>query len=411
MILSQFNFLTPAELIILEEHLKLGMPHLKQQLTKSEVERLLGALSLSQMQIAKIGKSNTEISGNLSLVLNTIFTATFGAWIGYSAFWGLSLASFWIFSMIIAIAASVGVFIGYQSIRATKQQSLEATNKQRINLLQIEILKKLDQKRREEVAGIIAEVEGLFLKLSKGTSFKDKLSVLNLLGKSKREISDWALQVEEMGKWKLESCFRGEISSECILEWIEIQEELRRTAIAFFEEKRELEVIHDESVNKQEERVDSSLKKLISRTPKKSGNSISWIQGNLRSLMLGLAPTLLGSFSSLCVYLGGIPLILKNFGYEKSFYLLMSPKVKMAEFSISVVLTLYFGFSFAYANWSAFKRYREIKKTNETIIQMEALFTVLDVHIIKLKEFKNSSFQLIRFFKIVDKISKHFLTV
>ena len=153
MILSQFNFLTPAELIILEEHLKLGMPHLKQQLTKSEVERLLGALSLSQMQIAKIGKSNTEISGNLSLVLNTIFTATFGAWIGYSAFWGLSLASFWIFSMIIAIAASVGVFIGYQSIRATKQQSLEATNKQRINLLQIEILKKLEIKALVIIGG------------------------------------------------------------------------------------------------------------------------------------------------------------------------------------------------------------------------------------------------------------------
>ena len=80
MIRDQLDFLTPAELIILEEHLKLGVSHLKQHLSESELKQILSSLPLNKTQMAKIGQSDTETSGNLSLVLNTIFTATFGAW-------------------------------------------------------------------------------------------------------------------------------------------------------------------------------------------------------------------------------------------------------------------------------------------------------------------------------------------
>ncbi len=408
MIHYQFNFLTPAELIILEEHLKLGIPHLKEHLSKREVERLLGSLSLSQLQISEIGRSNIEISGNLSLILNTVFTATFGAWLGYSAFWGLSLSSTWVFGFIVTIAASFGVLIGYQSVRFTKQQSMEAINAQRINFLQIEILKIIHEKRREEIDAIILQLDDLFANLSFGTFFKEKVSVLNLLGKSTNEISEWALKVEAIGRAKLDVCFNGLVSEECTEEWVKIQEELSQNAISFFEKKEELQVIHNGSQVNNEETIDSSLRKLISRAPKKSEKSLSWIRSNIRALVLGLAPTLLGGFSSLSVYLGGVPLILKNFGYDKSILFFANPKVKMVEFAISLLITLYFGFSFAYMNWNAFKRYREIKKTNQNIIQMESALTVLDVNMLALKELRSSAIQLMRFFKIVSKITEHF---
>jgi len=405
MILDQFEFLTPAELIILEQHLKLGTAHLKQHLSESELKQILRSLSPNQAQMAKVGQSDTEISGNLSLVLNTIFTAVFGAWMGYSAFWGFSLASIWVFGSIISIAAFIGAIIGYLSIQFTKQQARESIKNETLHLLQIEILKKVEKKRMEEVSTIGRELNDLFLNLSRGTLFEKKIYVLDLVGKSKNEISKWAEKVETMGREKLATCFSSLVRKACTDEWEEIQAELRQNSISYFEEKGELGSIHSESQKNKNEVLDSSLKKLISTSPKNSSAPLSWIRSNARSLILGLAPTLLGGFSSLAVYLRGVPTILESFGYNKSFIFFSNPKVKIVEFTISVLITLYFGFSFVYTNWKIFKRYRELEKTNKNIVQRESSLTVLDADMLKLKEVKKSALQLTRFFKIVDSIS------
>jgi hypothetical protein len=401
MILNQFNFLTSAELIILEQHLKLGTAHLKQHLSNSEMSQILSANPLSQADRAKMGLSGTEIIGNLLLILNTIFTATFGAWMGYFGFWEFSLGSFWVLGCIIVIAASIGAFIGFQNIKSTKKQASILINNQILKHFQLEILKKINQKRREEIEKIERGLNELFSTLSQGTFFEKKIFVLNLKGKSKSEISEWAETVKAMGKEKLEVCFDGLVPKEISEEWMEIQEELKQNAISCFEEKAE--VFHFESQKAKNAVFDSFLKKLISISPKVSAAPLSWITSNARSLLLGLAPTLLGGFSSLTVYLRGVPLILKNFGYEKSVIFFTNPEAKMVEFAISVLLTCYFGFSFVYTNRKVFKRHQELEKTNKNIIQMEASLTVLDAEILKLKEVKRSALQLMRFFRIVDK--------
>lgn len=404
MILDQLDFLTPAELIILEEHLKLGMSHLKQRLSESELKQILSSLPLNQKQMAKIGQSDTETSGNLSLVLNTIFTATFGAWMGYSGFWGLSLASFWVFFSIVSIAALIGALVGYQNIQFTKQQAKEAIKNETLHLLQLEILKKIDQKRREEIDAIVYELNDLLSSMSGGTIFEQTISVLDLVGKSKNEICKWAEKVETIGKEKLAEYFNGNIPEACQDEWIELQAEFRQNLISCFEKKEELEIIHSEFQEKKEKILDSSLKKLINTSPKKSVKPLSWIRSNMRSLILGLVPTLLGGFSSISVYLGGVPLILKNFGYDQAVAFFTNSQVKAVEFAISVLLTFYFGFSFIYTNRQVFKRYQELEKTNKIIVQRESSLTVLDAHMLKLKEVKRSAFQLMKFFKLLDKI-------
>jgi hypothetical protein len=403
MILGQLDLLTPAELIILEQHLKLGTSHLKQHLSENELERMLSSIPANQ--ITKIKQSDTEISGNLSLVLNTIFTATFGSWLGYSGFWGISLASYWAFGSTITIVTTLGVLIGCENIRSTKQQVKTAIKDQTLNLLQLEILKKIDQKRREEIVTIGIELNELLLNLSLGTVFEKKICVLNLVGKSIDEISEWAAKVDAMGKEKLAACLSSLVCKAGTDEWMELQEELKQNSISFFKEKGELGIIHFESLEKKEDVYDSCLKKLINTSPKKSKEPPSWIRSNARPLIFGLATTLLGCFSSLSVYLGGVPLILKNFGYDQSVIFLTNPNVKMVAFAMSVLLTFYFGFSFVYANWRVFKRFGELEKTNRGIIQMESSLTVMDANMLKLKEVKRSTLQLMRFFKIVDKIS------
>jgi hypothetical protein len=401
-VLDQLDFLTPAELIILEQHLKLGTVHLKQHLSEDELERLLRFLPLKQVQMAKIGQSDTEISGNLVLVLNTVFTATFGAWMGYSGFWGLSLASFWAFGSIIAIAAIIGALIGYQNVKFTKQQAREAIKNQTFHGLQLEILKKIGQKRREEIDTIGRELNDLFLNLSVGTSFEKEIFALDLVKKSKNEISEWFTRIEAMGKEKLKARLNGLNYEEYADEWMEIQLELRQNLISFFEDKGELGAIHSEARKEKEKTLDPFLKKLVYTSPKKSVESPSWIRSNIQSIALGLSPTLLGGFSSLSVYLGGVPLILKNFGYVKLFIFFTNPQVKTVEFAISLLLTFYFGFSFVYTNWKLFKRQRELDKTNKSIIQKESSLTVLDADMLKLKEVKRSVLELSMFFKIVD---------
>jgi hypothetical protein len=392
--MDQLNYLTPAELVILQQHLKLGVNHLRQQLTDKEFNALLASSSVNASQVHKIEHDEVEVSGNLFLVLNTIFTATFGAWLGYSAFLGLGIASFWIFSSIVVFAALLGAFIGIQSVRFTKRQAQGAIYIQKLHLLQIQILKKIKQKRTAEMEKIIADLNDLFIDLSRGTSFEKQTLFSELADKSKEDRSRWVIELEKMLEERLASFNSHPIYKTCASELAEIQLKLKKNLINYFQDKGELGQIHSEFQVQKEKQIDGFLRKLINTSPKHSLEPPSWIQSNGKAIIVGLAPTLLGGFSSISVYLGGVPLILKNFGYDNLFAFFTDPTVKIVECSISLLITLYFGFSFVYVNRKAFKRQRELVRTDKTIIQDESSLTVLDVRMLSLKELKNCATQL-----------------
>jgi hypothetical protein len=392
MITDLFNFLKPAELIILEQHMKLGMPHLKKLLTEDEIKTLLKPRLLDPDQKREIGQDDTEITGNLSLILNTIFTSVFGAWMGYAGILGSSLGSVWAFGSIVTLAGIVGALIGYQNVRHTKKQARKAIQSQKLLLLQIEILKEIEKKRREEVWAITQELHRLILDLSRGTSFEKTIFTLDLSDKSKIEITQWVEQVEAMGREKCGESSNSLIREAYAEEWAEIQAELKKNVISILPKK-------------EERMLDPSLVKLIHLPPKKSVESPSWIKSNTESLIFGLIPTLLGGCSSVTVYLGGIPKILQDFGYSEAYTFFTNPIVRGAELTFAISLTLFFGFSFAYSNWKSFTRYRERENTNQQIIQREGALTLLDAELLKLKEVKRSSLQLMRFFKIADRLN------
>lgn len=409
MILNECKSMTPAELIILEQHLKLGTPHLKQHLTKSELQCLLSSFSTYPSQMPKKEENNIEISGNLSRLLNTIFTAIFGAWMGYCAFLGLHLGSQWVLLFVVILCGIMGGFFGYQVIKFTKQQRVEAVNNEKIKLLQVDILKKIDQKRREEIDTLIQQINTLFTDLGLPPLFKKEAFFdLKLAKQSKKMISDWIEVAEGMGKKKLETCVSGLNLKELTEEWIKINEELRQNAISFFVEKEELNVIHSQPQNKAERVLDPSIKKLISTLPKKTEQLSFWNSRNFRSFLVELLPTVLGGFSSLSVYLKGIPTLLKTFGYERAVLFLTNPKVKMVEFIMALLITLFFGFSLFYARRNTFKRNENLEKVSKNIIQREASLTVLDATLLKLKEVKKSALLFKTFIKTIDKVSKTF---
>lgn len=400
MIIKQFNLLTPAELIIVEEHLKLGLDHLRQHLSKAELRRLLRSLSLHDKQMSNLEGSHTEIVSNLFLVLNTILTATFGAWMGYSAVLGVSLGSAWIFGSIIALAASVGALIGYVNIRITKKRSQTAIDNQKLHFLQLEILKKIEEKRKRECSEIFHELDDIFLHLKRGTSFEHKEFSLDLTCKSMKEISDCLSDIAEMSREKLAKSGDKSRYHSCESEITEILKDMKKNAASFFRQKDSFEVIHEDS--RKAHSIDPLLKKLITTSPKESSDIFSWIKANVQALVLGLVPTVLGGFSSLSVYWGGVPSILEQFGKEDLFLFFTSPYVRGGEFALSLLITLYFGFSFIYINRKDFQRSQELEKTNKIIVQKESSLTVLDAHMVKLKEFKRSSLELKRFFRLIS---------
>jgi hypothetical protein len=392
MLVDQLDHLTPAELILLEEHLKLGVSHIKHHLTDREFDKLLAAGSVDKERLNKLENTETELSGNLSLILNTIFTATFGAWLGYSSFLEFSISSFWVFISIVLLAALIGSFIGYESVKSTKQQARGSIQLQKLHFLQLQILKKVHQKRTAEIDKIISDLNTLF----------PPFSFSGLTGKPKEELAEWASKLEKMLEDKLRLNKNTPLYATCAGELAEVQSEFKRALIDWFEKKGELGVIHSKFQEQKEEKLDSSLRKLINVSPKHSSEPPSWIKTNARSLVVGLAPTLLGGFSSISVYLGGVPLILKTFGYDNLFLFFSDPTVKMVEISISLLITLYFGFSFVYINRKAFKRYQELVKTDKTIIQNESSLTVLDAQMLKLKELKSSAVHLVKVFNLIS---------
>jgi hypothetical protein len=387
------DHLTVAELIILEEHIKIGEKHLKKHVTEEEFHELLALPDISEKSAGRIKSTDTEIAANLSLVLNTIFTATFGAWMGYSGFLGLDLFSGWTFGFIVFIAACLGGFIGYQNVQATKGQARNSIHLQKFQMLQLKILEKIKQKKTQEKDQLIQNINHQFRSLSEGSFAGSKSNTLDLF-------AEWDAKLKEIIHDKMslfehvaaKNLFMNELST--------IQLDLKRV-MSNYPQDENIEVIHENAKNRH---LASYLQKLINVSPKRSVSPPDWLESSKQSILIGLAPTLLGGFSSLNVYLGGVPLILKNYGREDLAALLANPKVKAIELTISLLITFYFGFSFLYANRKNFKRQRELAKSAQLIIQTESTLTLLDAWTIKLKELKSSLDRLVRMYTLIKSL-------
>ncbi len=148
----QLESLNLAELNTLLSHLRLGTGHLKKQLTSSQLSNLLSLGSIDYNQFLNISSNKFETSGNVALVLNTVITSVFGAWMGFSGFMELHLDSYIVLSLITSIAVFVSSLVGFFSFKLTNDNAKSAIHNQRIYNLQLEVLKLIINKENEPIS-------------------------------------------------------------------------------------------------------------------------------------------------------------------------------------------------------------------------------------------------------------------
>lgn len=114
------------------------------------MDELLGWCRLSQEQEEQMSAGRVELMGNMSLIINTILTSTFGAWMGLSACIGCGLGSIKMLTFISMVAFFVSGMIGYVSLTMTKNQARQSINNQRLHNLQLYVLQLINKKINEK---------------------------------------------------------------------------------------------------------------------------------------------------------------------------------------------------------------------------------------------------------------------
>lgn len=383
----QLEDLTPAELILLQQHIKLGEKHLKQLLNAQELQTLFLLGEHVKEGSKKLPRDPREVTGNVTLILNTIFTAIFGAWMGFSGFWNLGLKSKFAFFSISILALLVGVTVGYQTVKMVRAHARADIHTQQLHQLQTLLLEKIRQKREEEEKELKSEISKFL------ATFGGKVSFV-----AQTEVS--ALLQQKIASYPPSSAIRvytselNKLGKEVVKEWTEIFH------------GSEIESIHPDREEEKPRVLNSMIRKLIEEPARNPITPRSWISEHFRELITSLIPTMLGGFSSLFVYLGGAPEILKTLGYHALFVEITSPFAKSIQFALMLLMTGMLAASSFHNNRNAFRRRQELEKTEKKIIEMQGFLTLIDAKLQKLSALKGTLEKIVAIYAIVDELNK-----
>jgi hypothetical protein len=371
--MARLNDLTPPELILLQKHIQLGQDHLVEVLGKKGFQEFLQFARPSQEAVDQAQADDTETSGNLILAVNTILTGSFGGWMGFSAMMELNIGSPVIFGTILSLATLVGAAIGYQNFRFTKQEAIQTVQTLQLLQLEIEILQDIHTQRARELHEIR----------------EDLLTAVKALSSSKASSStaDWTVALKRAIDEKISSYQNNPAYAFLKREIAVIQARMKKN---FEEGSSEKDVSHpsDGGCNRE---LPSIIELLIRSYPRAAKASKSWIRRNTRKICISLIPTLFGGFGSLFVYLAGSTQIAKAFEYDSLVVFLTSPRATSIKIAFSILVTLYFGFSFLYSNRKSYKRSVQVEKKKEAIVKEESTLTLLDEKLFKFRQVREDA--------------------
>lgn len=366
--------LSSSELQLLFEHLRLGTDHLKQLLSPEQYKDLFKWYRLEEEQRDQIVSDKAEKTGQLALIINTILTSTFGAWMGLSGCLGKSLGSIIIFVIVVMVAFVTSSVIGYISLKYTKNQAKQAINTQKLANLQLRILQllnqKLDKKIQEESTYLHTVIFLLEQDKEQATIPDNPSQAFD----STLEAFTWLEKLKTVLKNRLEHFSHETVYS---LYWPELTKIINHIRKILAKNIHFVENLTGERFNTNQENMSSLpfLKILTDpafAVPKFKPSSKSWIKDNLRGLILNLIPTIWGGFASMFVFVGGIPNILREFGFLSAAQLLTEPWARVIELALAVTMTVYFGFSSLYLTRKMSQRRSIWEKTQKEIAQEES---------------------------------------
>lgn len=404
----ELNDLSYLELHILLEHLRLGLDHLKKYLEPEQLNKLLSNGRLDQAQKETIAADTAEKAGNLALVINTIITSVFGAWMGLSGFIGLNLGSVVALLIVVVIAALISGTIGYHSFVLVKAQAKQAMQQQRLNNLQIKVLQLIQEKRKQSVEKVIAYINQTANQINQSFASEQGHYLRETCFDKKNEILEWLQSLKKLIDAKIRQHRDVEIFQIYIHDLKVAVQKLRRMLA------KNLEITEDftEKSASNKQQTNGSFIKVLTNptliTPKKTPVKHTWWRVNLRAITVGLAPTLLGGFASMFVFLGGGPSISNALKLYQLEALLTSMPAKLVEFFIAVCLTIYFGYSHIHTNRKSFERRQELEHAEKQIVNFEKTLIEYNAKLNMLMKVKRSFRRIKDNFIVMTKL-KYFL--
>lgn len=378
--LQQLNDLTPPELILLQKHIDLGIDHLISVLGVNRFHEFLSLSNMGEETYELIKANKTEVYGNLISILNTIITASFGGWMGFSAVMELNLSSPYIFIVILSLTTLAGAVIGYHNYYFTQQQAKKTLQTLQVLQLELQILKEIYRKRQrefKEIQQILYDHVAEYLSIPVKTHISGWLSLLYQVVDSKLS----KLRTSEnypLVKRKISALITN----------------IKSNFDHAFSEK---DVTHP---IKTKRFLNTVTETLLNTYPKAGKTSGTWVNTNV---LIFLIPTILGTFSSLFVYLTGSTQIAEAFEYHNIVAILSSPYAKALKVAITLLITTYFGFSFLYNYRKNHKRNHEIENRKEKIIKSEASMTVLDERLFTLRRVSEDVEKIFAMLLVADK--------
>jgi hypothetical protein len=383
--MEALRVLTPPELIILQKHIELGKDHLVDILGRKGFHDLLALARPDKNVVQKLKTDDTETTGNLILVVNTIITGCFGGWMGLFGMLELDLRSPSIFYGILSLATLFGGAIGYQSFRLTKNTAAAAIESQQTLELEATILKEIHAKRSQE----IREIEE-YLQHS-----------LTELGPAKElsTLTEWVKEFDQLIDTKLSSYKKSPFSDFLQRKIHTFRTNMYKHIEQIWEQGKNIELVHPASKDRNQT-LSPIFQKLIFDSPQTLKTSPSWNRIQAGKLILGLLPTLFGGFGSVFVYLTGGTSIAQAFKHDHLVAVLTTPEAKFVKIIIAILVTIYFGFSFLYAKRKSDKRTSEIDKKRQFLVKEEAALTLLDEKLLRLRKIKGDVEKIIEMFQL-----------
>ena len=410
---TELENLSFLELNVLLQHLRLGVVHLKKHLNQNQLNDLLSLGELKEIQQKNIKSDAAEKTGNAALLINTVITSVFGAWMGFAGFMQMKLGSMFVLYLMVALATLISGLVGFYSFKLIKSQTKNSIVKQKINNVQLRILKTLNLKRQNDIRTLLDQLNTTLVQLDDN---QETLANKNMKRdfSSKEVIAEWLNCLNKILASKVESLPHEPIYQLYIDE------------LAFL--KKRLKIVLSKNLEIKEEKINSQNSALSNKrcrlkhshdgqsfikiltnpntvSPKTDTKRAAWLKTNKLSILLSLIPTLLGCFASMFVFLSGGPNLAKEFNMPNLVTLLTSENGRIVEFSMALLLTFYYSFSSIYINRKNFARDQELEKSRKEINNEEAHLIEANAKINMLEKVKIQLRRISYLFKILNRIS------
>jgi hypothetical protein len=361
--MKKLNHLAAAELILLQKHIELGRDHLIRILGKKGFEKFLHFARPSQETMDLFKADDMETTGNLILVVNTIITGSFGGWMGFSGVMEMKLGSSLMFEMVLSLAVLAGIAVGYLNFRSTKQEAIQAIQTLQLTQFEIDILNEIQRIREYELEAVKGNIQATMTSLSSSVA---SLPLNEWLPATLHALDEKIFFYQKHPAYLF---FKKEVEA--------IKMRLQRNV-----KERKSSLIYDRNHKRT---ISPLIESLISVYPQETKKPQSWFKQNFKKILISLIPTLFGGFGSLFVYLSGGPQIAQAFEYDRLVSLLMSSYATPIKITISILVTLYFGFSSLYSLRKNYRRSMEIEAKQTEIVKKESSLTLLDDQLVKLR--------------------------